>query len=443
MPRRSQVASARVAFCRKLALQCLLSPAAIGIVLLIGPPGRLLADSDDITSEQTATDNMFQRFAPMRERYSESFSLPPNQTEGPSPRPPQHGGDAEFAPMGFVQSWPRNDFATKPPACFFGGNCLKTRDYVIEVQIRPYGKIKAWVRGRHDRNETIDFTRVLLNASLRSTDGAQNKVDLRWDPAKQLFVGYLPGKRQPAAGPLRMQLRYQNKTQSDSILASVTPHAAYGGMVIAAGPYVFEVIPYADGSIEAYRVDPGSAQDSSKLRTEVVVLSAENRPLLIPLNYSKKHQMFLGQAPVGERLGVGPVELAVQATGHDHQGSVVVAKPLASRTSTGWNVIVGPFTVTLAKVAPAKIIGVVRDRKDRRPSSATVALELDIHEDEEGDDVTQIYSVSMRWKAETSRFEADWPATLNKARWIKVKIQEVNVEYSRISDVKWRGSVRI
>ncbi len=343
------------------------------------------------------------------------------------------------APMGFAQSWPRNDFNSKAPRCFYGGVCLATRDYVIELQLRPFGKVKTWIRSRHDANEKLDTSTMSVEVSLQTTDQSKHRVELRWDPSMHYFMGFLPGKLHPASGTVQVTVRAGKKSQSVSGPAAVTPHGRHGGVVIAAGSYALEVMPFADGRIEAYPVSALGGVASAGV--QVAVLSAKKQPLVIPLKYSDKHKMFLGQAPQGEQLATGPIELEVRAQGRAQLGSVIVAKPIPTGEFGGWNVITGPYTVSLSRVTGGLLVATVRDAHEQIMSPKNLSLEAYLQIGDDVADDAQVYSLSMRYNADKARYEAKVPTTFEDATWVRVGVIEAGAKPGATEESTWRNSV--
>ncbi len=356
----------------------------------------------------------------------------------PSGNPATESGRASISPMRFGVNKPP---AERPvPVCHFGGHCIKLKNFAVEVMIRPYGRIKAWVRGK--KGEAIDTSAITLTVTARASDKASHPVAVRWDPAKAWFTGYVPGKLHIVSGPIKVNVKGFGKNESASLQASITPRAHRGGVVIAAGPQAFEVLPYAQGRIEAYLIDLPASRDPAAIKPKVTLSDPMGKPVNVTLAYSEKHRMYLGSANPGESFGTGPVELEVSNGKQHFWGAVAAAKAIPSADMSGWPVIVGPYFVELSRNKKV-LVAMVRDAKDRTVSTKDIHVELDLFNTREEEEADDIYSLVLKWNPERVRFDAVLPDTFVDFAWCKVKVQKLGVDPTKQQETLWRGSIQV
>ncbi len=319
------------------------------------------------------------------------------------------------------------------PACHVGGNCLATRDFVAEVQLRPYGKIKAWIYPQRDELREVSLLQVNVNAL--GSDGVRHRVGLVWDPAKHFFVGYMPARVRPKAGPLQVFVLYQGKTRQATGVASITPHPKRGGLVMAAGPAALEVLAFQDGRVEAFAMGvKGTVQGSPQLLTH----TQNGAPMIIALKYSAKHARYLGQL-TGGVFAVSALELQVRSQGTLWTTAHDLVKPLPPSELQGSQVMVGPYSVEVAKLKNDKLVALVRDGTQQLIGGRDVDVTLDLYNDAEENNTGNIFSLAMRWNPDTIRFEGILPKTYMNPLWFEVKVQPLRTK-NDVHEDKWRGS---
>ncbi len=337
--------------------------------------------------------------------------------------------------------WVPSDMGLKPPPCHYGGACFEGKAYTLEMQIRPSGRIKAWVRDKN--GEPLAVRQTTLKVTVPVNAGPRHTVALSWDAPRHWYVGFVPSQHHVAAGQISAQLTHKGKTYGFEGFAPLTPFAQHGGVMIAVGPNTYELLPYMDGHVEAYVLKANGQSTASTDKLQLNMLSETGKVLSVPLRYSKKHKMFLGFSAVKEPVGTGPIELEVLTAKGSYRGSVIVAKPLPVSELEGWSMIAGPYTAEIARmVGGRKLVAVVRDDRHQAQTSKQIDVELVLHyeSEEAGDEVIQ--TMPLAWNALKMRFEIDAPKDVDKVRWVSVQIRTFAEKPASIYNTSWVGAIQ-
>src|SRR5690606_34810643 len=115
-----------------------------------------------------------------------------------------------------------------------------------------------------------------------------------------------------------------------------------GGQPVIAGSRVVEVLPRADGEIEA-EVRDAAGQPIAGAKLSVTVQGGEGKPVVVPMRYDGRRKYYVGSAPEGVVITPGPVEVEVAPRGAEvtvgRAPMVAVATPPAHG---GQVILVGP-----------------------------------------------------------------------------------------------------
>ena len=336
--------------------------------------------------------------------------------------------------------------STRPAVvCHKGANCITVGPYAVEVELRPYGKVKAWVRDRQTHRRV--HQNLHLQARVPAQDGRTYRVDLNWDQTKLIFSNFLPRGLRPSSGRLQIFLDQRTPTPrrlSGQALAAPTPHPAHGGVILNAGPNTFELVAHENGAVRVYPRGASTRLSWNKIPLRVGLSSTSGSVVEQQLNYRPTLGAYVGR--VRDRLQTGPVYLHIQRKRVQHRADAAHIRPLSASEFGGWRMTAGPFTFEVARHR-GKLMAVVRDAAGRGLSSRDVALEANFHPYPEGTWPDPMVTLPFRWNPQRMRFELDIPEDAKESCWLGVKVHrmrqgrhEKRPEHALkiLGSVKWR-----
>jgi len=140
--------------------------------------------------------------------------------------------------------------------------------------------------------------------------------------------------------------------------AGIAPAAMlprFGGRPVVAGPRVVEVMPRADGSVEA-EVRDATGAPVTNASVEVQVPTQAGAPQPVPLRYDPQQAKYVGQAPADAVVVPGRVDVTVRPRGEGPTTGFAEAVPVAPTVNYGGEVVVvGPQAPEVRVEADGKV----------------------------------------------------------------------------------------
>ena len=217
------------------------------------------------------------------------------------------------------------------PAPTHGGRVVVAGEYAAEVVPSADGTIHAYVEGPN----VGAGASAAVQVEVQGTDGRPHPVVLQYDPQEQHYVGRLGGEVRVAPGPLGFTVIADGRPRRTRVHRVVAVGPQHGGDVVVAGEYAVEVVPSADGSIDAWVVGEDPVEDGAEI---IVTVGRERRPVTLVWSADVGH--FVGAVDADVRLARAPIGVVVVHGGIRHHGAILPRYTVAVRDT--WGVRIRP-----------------------------------------------------------------------------------------------------
>ncbi|MAQ18820.1 MAG: hypothetical protein CMN30_28990 [Sandaracinus sp.] len=217
------------------------------------------------------------------------------------------------------------------PTPTHGGRVVVAGEYAAEVVPAGDGTIHAYVDGP----EVGAGGAAAVQVEVQGTDGAPHPVVLAYDADAHHYVGRLEGEVRVAPGPLGFTVIRDGRPRRTRLHRVVAVGPQHGGDVVVAGEYAVEVVPSADGTIDAWVVGEEPVADGAEV---VVTVGRERRPVTLVWSADAGH--FVGAVDADVRIARAPIGVAVVHGGVYHHGAILPRYTVAVRDT--WGVRVRP-----------------------------------------------------------------------------------------------------
>ena len=211
------------------------------------------------------------------------------------------------------------------PLATHGGAIVLAGDVSAEIKAEADGNVQAYLTNAAGAQITGDAG-AQLTVNLKGSDMAMHPVALRWDAAKASFVGKLEGGVRVVPGPMELVVQMNGMSHRGRLEAiALAPAPRFGGEIVVAGDYAVEIVPKANGVVEAFVINPaGSAAGSADLDLTLNVgAGAAAKPLV--LVWDPALARYRGEVRGGLDLRAMPIEVVVDAQGRRQYGHIAGA----------------------------------------------------------------------------------------------------------------------
>ena len=205
----------------------------------------------------------------------------------------------------------------QPPA--HGGVVLAVGNYSSELLAKSDGTVVAYLNG--PQGAVTADAGLQFVATVPGAGGTPSPVTMSYDAGQSCWVGRVAAGVQVAPGPLEVSVTTGGATAQGRFEAlAPMPPAEHGGTVVATGLFGVEVVPGANGEIEAYVKDSqGAASAPDGLELSVNVHVGDRREPVV-LAWSAPRRRFVGRIRTGVRVERAPVEVFVVNRGRRTRG---------------------------------------------------------------------------------------------------------------------------
>ena len=225
----------------------------------------------------------------------------------------------------------RVEMVATAPTPAHGGRVVVAGDYSAEVVPHGDGSIHAYVDGPQVGPQAATTVQVEVNGD----DGELHPVILEYDREQQHYVGQLSADVSVAPGPMGFTVVADGRPRRTRVHRVVAVGPRHGGDVVVAGEYAVEVVPSADGTIDAWVVGNEPVEDGAEV---VVTVGRERRP--VTLVWSAEVGHFVGAVDANVRIARAPIGVVVVHGGVRHHGAILPRYTVAVRDT--WGVRIRP-----------------------------------------------------------------------------------------------------
>jgi len=205
----------------------------------------------------------------------------------------------------------------QPPA--HGGVVLAVGTYSSEIITKADGSIVAYLNG--PEGVAVADAGVQVVANVQATGGAATPVNLTFDQAQQCWVGQVGAGVTIAPGPVQVAVTTGGATAEGRFEAvAPLPPPEAGGTVLAAGGLNVEVVPAANGEVEAILKDAAGAAPPPEGTEVTVNFVAGGRPEPVVLVWNAGRRRFIGRPRAGIRIQSIPAEVVIVHRGRRLRG---------------------------------------------------------------------------------------------------------------------------
>lgn len=303
----------------------------------------------------------------------------------------------------------------------FGGTPFQTGPFTLEVFAQPDNhKVLAVFAGNNAPH--VEPQSLKVSVTLHCQSGKNESVALRWEGKDHEFAGTFDCP-QPALGPMTVTVLDGKRVfRAYEPLVPPVPVPRYGGYVMVAGPYVFEVVPWSFGSVEVIPRDTLTFQSAEGLDVSVDVQTKElSQPLTVPMAWQSYRHRFGGKVNGKFFLRAGKIKLDVRekcAAGlRTFEGSVALTTPLSAAQMKGFQVSTGAYTVEIAPKQNGYVEAVVLDQTGNKPSATAIQLIVDAL-----DDKGNVYPLAMNY----------YPTQGKYMGWLKARPENIVSYFAKV-----------
>lgn len=240
-----------------------------------------------------------------------------------------------------------------PPA--HGGVVLAVGTYSSEIITNANGSIVAYLNG--PEGAAVLDPQVQVVANVQAAGGAAAPVSLTFDPAQQCWVGQVGAGVAIAPGPVQVAVTTAGATAEGRFEAvAPLPQPEHGGTVVAAGGFGVEVVPAANGEVEAFLKDSAGAAAPPDGMEVTVNFQSGPRPEPVVLVWNAGRGRFVGRVRAGVRIQSAPAEVVLIHRGRRLRGRHASLFGPVVRVGVG---AIPPPPVVRIGAPPPPVVGVV------------------------------------------------------------------------------------
>ena len=218
------------------------------------------------------------------------------------------------------------------------------------------------------------------------------------------------------------------------------PHPRQGGVVLSAGPYVFEVILRHNGGAFARALSPHSGQKVSSVNLSLLV-STDTGLEPIALRWLSRRKRFFSGIPKRLRMRSGRLYLLVRDHTKRYVGGVRSATPQASPTLGGFMLSAGPYTVEISFRGSGALFARVLDLNQRAVSFGALQLTMYAHSKK------GTFPVPINWSNQSMAFRGRLPLSRSMIAQVSVKVRVIegirNVQTAYDPEIYWLGAIAL
>jgi hypothetical protein len=258
-----------------------------------------------------------------------------------------------------------------------GGSVVNAGAYRVEIALHQRGLIEGQIQNA-DGTALADPAKAKLAVQANGKASGKERIQLRWDPAEQRFIGNARAKAGLAPGALDVELTLDGKKEIATLAqAAVLMGPEHGGAVMAAGEYNVELLANTAGDVDAHLsgADGAALAGGADLDVRAKLAASGGAAQEVALKWDPARSAFHGSAEAGVKLASGPVIVNVINSGVARVGGIADLTVTASAAHGGRILLAGDYSVEVA-AKDGLVLAYVADAQGKAVANADVRLQL-------------------------------------------------------------------
>jgi len=206
------------------------------------------------------------------------------------------------------------------PVPTYGGHVVLLGD--IAAEVRPEADGVIYVSAQRPSGYLSADAGVDLKVSVTGADGAKVDCPLAWDPPSAAFVGVLPEGTTLANGALELTATVDGIDHVAGLTEVSVAAPTHDGDVVAVGDLAVELVPAADGKIDAYVTDASGAAVSAGADVSIEVAGVDTP---VVLAWDEAAGAYKGEVAADVDVSTAPMVVVVDHGGRARRGGIACA----------------------------------------------------------------------------------------------------------------------
>jgi hypothetical protein len=202
----------------------------------------------------------------------------------------------------------------------YGGHVVLVGDLAAEVRTEADGVVYVTAQ-RGDAFLGADGG-VALKVNVTVEGGEQLEVPLAWDAPSAAYVAVLPEGTALTHGALELSATIDGVDYLAGLNEVSVSAPAHDGDVVAVGDMSVEVVPAADGKLEAYVVDASGAAITADANVTIEIAGMSTPTILA---WDAASNCYKGEVAADVDVTTAPLVVAVEHRGRAQRGGLAVA----------------------------------------------------------------------------------------------------------------------
>ncbi|MBW2464742.1 MAG: hypothetical protein JRH11_24045, partial [Deltaproteobacteria bacterium] len=202
----------------------------------------------------------------------------------------------------------------------YGGHVVLLGDMAAEVRAEADGVV--FVTAQRPSGVLGADADVDLKVTVTGEGGASIDCPLAWDPPTAGFVGVLPEGTTMAAGSLQLTATIDGVEHLAGLREVSIAPPTHDGDVIAVGDLSVELVPAADGKLDAYVTDVSGVPVTAGADVSIEIDGVETPTVLV---WDEGAGAYKGEVAADVDVSTAPMVLVVNHDGRARRGGIAVA----------------------------------------------------------------------------------------------------------------------
>ncbi|RLB47157.1 MAG: hypothetical protein DRJ42_26030 [Deltaproteobacteria bacterium] len=202
----------------------------------------------------------------------------------------------------------------------YGGHVVLLGDMAAEVRAEADGVV--FVTAQRPSGPIGADADVEMKVTVTGEGGASIDCPLAWDPPTAGFVGVLPEGTILASGSLELTATIDGVEHLAGLSEVSVTAPAHDGDVIAVGDLSVELVPAADGKLDAYVTDASGVAVTAGADVTLEIAGAETPTVLV---WDDGAGSYKGEVAADVDISTAPMVLVVNHQGRARRGGIAVA----------------------------------------------------------------------------------------------------------------------
>ncbi len=206
------------------------------------------------------------------------------------------------------------------PTPVYGGHVVLVGD--IAAEVRPEADGVLYIAAKQGDAYLGADANVDMKVDVTAEGGQTVEVPVQWDEPSAGFVAVLPEGTTIANGNLSLAATINGQEQSSGLADVSVAAPAHEGDVVAVGDLNVELVPAANGQLEAYVTAPNGEAVTAGADVTVEVAGVD-APVM--LAWDEGAGAYKGELAADVDVSTAPIQVVVEREGHAQRGGIAVA----------------------------------------------------------------------------------------------------------------------